>query len=607
MINITDKVQCCGCNACGDICPKDAITFRTDIEGFWYPEVNKDKCIDCGLCEKTCPVIHKEEWHKSKSFEKPDCFAAVHKNIEIRFDSTSGGAFSALAEEIYKQGGYVGGAIYNEDWSVSQFLSSEKSDLPKLRSSKYQQSHFEGFYIAVKKALRTNKPVLVCGSPCQMAALKRYLLKPYDNLIVVDYICRGIASPLLFKQYINYLEKKHNSKVVYYKAKNKELGWRELTSKIIFENKDVEYQRKDENPWMLLNYATPEVVRPSCFECPFKGFPRTSDITIGDLWTEADAIPKNLDGDLGTSVILINNEHGRIAFETIKKKLNVISFPLEKAFIQNRHLLKPIVHSQTDRTKLFKNLNNSLEACIKEYLPDFQGNRLTPKRKIKNAFRFLKAVTKASGLNLNTWIKNIRYNFLSKQVQTNIFEQKYIIIHKNCIINIEPKAQLILNAPFIFGCKRVKGSSLESRLLIENGAKMIIKNGYYSVSYGADIEVFRNATLEIGGNAAVNIGLTIVCGNRISIGQYTGGGRNVTIRDNNGEHFISIRGYKTSIPVTIKEHVWLTESCTIMPGAIIDTGAIISAHSVVSGHIPNFCIAKGNPAQVVEKDIYWKN
>lgn len=607
MIQIIDKAQCCGCNACGDICPKDAITFKTDMEGFWYPEVNKDKCIDCGLCEKVCPIIHQDEWHKAKSFERPDCFAAIHKNIEIRFDSTSGGVFSALAEEVYKQGGYVGGAIYNEDWSVSQYLSSEKSDLSKLRSSKYQQSHFDGFYIAVKEALKTNKPVLVCGSPCQMAALKRYLLKPYDNLLVVDYICRGIASPLLFKQYIQYLEKKHNSKVIYFKAKNKELGWRELTTKVIFENKDIEYQRKDENPWMLLNYATPEVVRPSCFNCPFKGFPRTSDITIGDLWAEKGAISKDLDGDLGTSVVFINNEHGKRIFETTKKKLNLEPFPLEKAFARNRHLLKPILHSQTDRTKLFEALNISLEACIEKYLPHFQQRKLSKKEQIKNALSFCKSVINASGFNLRTWIKNIQYNFLSKQVQTNIFERKYIIIHKNCIINIEPKAQLILNAPFIFGCKKVKGSSLESRLLIENNAKMIIKYGCYSVSYGADIEVFKNATLEIGGNAAVNIGLTIICGNKISIGQYTGGGRNVTIRDNNGEHFISIRGYKTSIPVIIKEHVWLTESCTIMPGSIIDTGAIIAAHSVVAGHIPSFCIAKGNPAEIVEKNIYWKN
>lgn len=168
------------------------------------------------------------------------------------------------------------------------------------------------------------------------------------------------------------------------------------------------------------------------------------------------------------------------------------------------------------------------------------------------------------------------------------------------------KAQLILNAPFHFGSKRIKGSRLDSRLLIENGGRMEIKYEPYSVAYGADIEVFRNATLEIGGGLGANIGLTIICADHISIGQHTGCGRNVTIRDNNGEHFISIRGYKTSSPVTIKEHVWLTESCTVMPGAVIEPGAIISARSVVSGHIPAFSIVKGDPAVVVEKNIVWK-
>ena len=149
MIEIKNKVDCCGCNACGDACAHGAITFKTDIEGFWYPEVDKAKCVDCGLCEKVCPIIKKKEF-KKEGFEQPECFAVVNKNIETRFDSTSGGAFTAFAEDIYKRGGFVGGAIYDEDWSVHQFLSSTKSDLPKLRSSKYLQSHLDGFYVAVK-------------------------------------------------------------------------------------------------------------------------------------------------------------------------------------------------------------------------------------------------------------------------------------------------------------------------------------------------------------------------------------------------------------------------------------------------------------------------
>lgn len=228
MINIQDKINCCGCNACGDICPKDAITFVTDNEGFWYPKVNLEKCIDCGLCENVCPELHINELKKN-DFTTPECYAAHHKNLEIRFDSTSGGVFSAMAEEIYKKGGYVGGAIYNEDWSASHFISNKKEDLKRLRSSKYLQSNAEGFYIKVKEAVITKSPVLVCGTPCQMAALRRFLKKDYENLIIVDFICHSIASPKAHRKYFDYLEEKEGSKVVYFKAKNKELGWRNLT------------------------------------------------------------------------------------------------------------------------------------------------------------------------------------------------------------------------------------------------------------------------------------------------------------------------------------------------------------------------------------------
>ena len=213
----------------------------------------------------------------------------------------------------------------------------------------------------------------------------------------------------------------------------------------------------------------------------------------------------------------------------------------------------------------------------------------------------------ASGWSIKTWCKNIWYNFFSRKVEGSILEGKAFIIDRCCTIHISSKGRLLLQSMLRFGTKRVKGSNMESRLLIEDGGKMIIYGGDYSIGAGADIEVFKDATLEIGGGIGSNIGLTIICGNKITIGKNTGCGRNVTIRDNNGGHAISIRGYKNSIPVTIKDHVWLTESCTVMPGSVIETGAIVSARSVVSGHIPGSCIVSGDPAKVVEKNIYWKS
>ena len=153
MIEINNKVDCCGCNACGDACAHGAITFKTDIEGFWYPEVDKAKCVDCGLCEKVCPIINIKELKKN-DLPQSICYAAEHKNMEVVFDSTSGGLFSALADIMYKSEGYVGGAVFNEDFSVRQYISNNKEDLVRIRSSKYLQSSLEGFFKQVRELVR---------------------------------------------------------------------------------------------------------------------------------------------------------------------------------------------------------------------------------------------------------------------------------------------------------------------------------------------------------------------------------------------------------------------------------------------------------------------
>lgn len=607
MIKITNKENCCGCNACEDVCPKQAISYKTDNEGFWYPEVDMKKCVDCGLCEKICPFLHKDEYKNQLCYDKPKTYALVHKNIEVRFDSTSGGAFTAMAEEVFKQGGVVGGAVYNDDWSVSHCLSSSKSNLPQLRSSKYLQSHLNGFYKVVKDALQTKKPVLVCGTPCQMAAMHRYLQKPYDNLIIIDFICRGIASPLFFKKWIEYLEKKHDSKVVFYKAKSKELGWRKLSTRIVFANNDVDIIPGEENPWLKMQYKVPEICRPSCFECPFKGFPRTSDITVGDFWAKNGSIPPNLDGDLGTSIVFANNEKGGEFLMRCLKKTDYQDSSYETAVKGNYHLENPVRHSIYNREEFFNDLNESFEKCIDKYIPELLHKKITVNQKIKNVINFFLVIMNVSGWSFRTWSKNIYYNLFSNKVKNSVLEGKYFLIYKNCTIRICPKGQLILDSTLKFGSKKIKGSTMDSRLLIEDGGRMIIHGGDYTISYGADIEVFKNATLEIGGGIGANMGLTIICGDKISIGRNTGCGRNVTIRDNNGGHAVSIRGYKNSIPVIIKEHVWLTESCTIMPGSVIETGVIVGARSVVSGHIHSSCIVSGDPAKVVEKNVYWKS
>ena len=603
MIEIKNKVDCCGCNACGDVCPKQAISYTTDNEGFWYPEVDMEKCVDCGLCEKVCPIINVREL-KHNDFPEPICFAAQTKNLESLFNSTSGSAFATLAKKMYKMGGYVGGAIFNEDYSVSQFISSEKEDLEKLRNSKYVQSNAEGFYIAVRKLLNEGEKVLVCGLPCQMAGLRGFLRKDYDNLIIIDLICLGINSPKIFRGYLDYMESKHNSKVVYFKSKNKELGWRNLTVKMVFENGDVEYDTKDTSYFTHGFIGTHAFSRPSCYECKFKGFPRIADITIGDFWGAEKIVGKEYDHNLGTSVLLINSKKGYDFYNQVKSNFKEMEIPFKEVVPGNSALFNSISKPNFDRKQFYDDLNTkTFEEFAKKYI-SLPIDKQNWKNKLKNIAKFLYLNYHSSGINLINWMRNVYYNTVCSRVHTSIMNGRFIVFNKNTVVNISKNAKVVADGILVFGVPRLKGSRLESRFLVESGGTFEAGNG--TIAYGADIEVFKNAFLKIGNKITFNMQSTIICGDKILIDDYVCFGRNVTIRDNNGGHYMSRRTYKDTRPVIIGKHSWICEQAMVMPGSKIGAGVIVGARSIVSGKLPNFTLASGSPAQVVDEEIYWK-
>lgn len=200
MINITKKADCCGCNACGDACPKQAISFKTDNEGFWYPEVDMQKCIECGLCDKVCPIQHKA--NHVERYSEPNVFAAYTKDEAIRLDSTSGGIHSMLAQKMYEKHAYVGGAVFNPDHTVSQIVDDNPERLREIRSSKYLQSNVEGVYKEIRSLLKEGRYVFFCGCPCQIHALYNFLGEGYENLVTCDFICLGVNSPKVFLKYM---------------------------------------------------------------------------------------------------------------------------------------------------------------------------------------------------------------------------------------------------------------------------------------------------------------------------------------------------------------------------------------------------------------------
>lgn len=598
MIQINDKVDCCGCNACGDACAHGAISFKTDNEGFWYPEVDKEKCTDCHLCEKVCPIINVKELKKN-DYSQSVCYAAEHKNLEVVFDSTSGGLFSALADIMYKSGGYVGGAVFNDDFSVRQYISNDKKDLPRLRSSKYLQSHLDGFYKQVRDLLKDGEKVLVCGSPCQMAALRAFLRKDYDNLIIADFICRGTNSPKVWRKYLDSYEERYGSKVVYCKAKSKEYGWRNLTQKVILANGKAYYETKDQNNFTKGYLQTNAYCRPACYDCKFKGFPRIADITLADFWG-IEKIDPSFEKNLGTSLVMINSKKGEAYFEEVKKRINYTEMPFEQSIKGNKALIQSLPPSKVERDAFFADLDKMsfIELSKKYHFSETKKSGL--KGKLKKLVRSLRVFIKFTQLNPVTLWQFFKYNTLSEISKGNM-----MIPTPHTVIELHKGGRIVKEGLSVIGVKKAQKSKVETRILVEEGGTLYLGPGT-KLMYGADIEVFKGATLIWKGAGGCNINGTVICGERIEIGRGVMMGRNVTIRDNNGGHYLNRNGYKNTRPVIIGDKAWLCEQCVIMPGVKIGDGAIVGACSFVINKVPANAMVSGNPAKVVDTDVLWK-
>lgn len=606
MIDIKEKKNCCGCNACYDICPKNAITLSTDIEGFWYPRVDIDKCINCGLCERTCPQLHIGALKKN-DFEYPVCFAAIHKNIEVRFGSITGGLFSALAEQMYREGGYVGGAIYNKDFSVSHFISNNPADLALLRQSKYSQSQTCGIYKEVKRLLMAGEKVLICGTPCQMAALRRFLNKDYENLIIVDFICKSITSPKFYAKYLDYWERKVGSQLVSFKFKDKELGWRSLVKRFDFKNGKTMYSRAQDNDLYSMAYHGNIVSRPSCYFCQFKGFPRMSDITIADFWgVEKYAYLKDIDDNAGTSAVMCNSSKGLTFYKQLKN-ITSLETTIEKILPGNPALLHEQKMSVMNRDTFFHDLDRkAIEEVVPLYFPFHEkerGFKAQFKEKVKLIIRPFVLALRYSQYNPWVFSRFLYFNFLCKHVKTDWANNGFIYITPYSIIEFHTGSKLELHGPFMLGVKRFRKSKEETRLLLEKNAHMLVAERF-CLGYGSNIEVFANAYLGID-NCGTNCNTTIICGKRIELKGRVSLGRDVSIRDTNA-HIIAIEGYKVLRPVIIENHTWLCSGAVICPGVKIKEGAVVGACSYVIQNVPAHTLASGHPAKVVMKDIAWK-
>lgn len=317
LIKIDKKENCTGCSSCVESCPKSAIYFEVDYEGFKYPKINQDKCIKCSICVQSCPLITKKE---NLNNNNPIVYAAWNKNEEIRINSTSGGVFTAFAEVILQSGGLVVGAKYSDDFSIEHTVINDISQLSKLRQSKYAQSNLNDIFSQVKNELNKGKVVLFCGTPCQVAGLKSFLNREYKSLFLCDFICRGVISQKVYMEYLKGINELYNSEIKYIQFKNKDYGWNSFSTKVQLYNNDIYQKDRDNDPYMVGFLKHNLYMRPSCYNCQYKSLPRVADISLGDFWGISSQDEK-LDDNKGTSVVIVNSIKGENLFENAKEKL----------------------------------------------------------------------------------------------------------------------------------------------------------------------------------------------------------------------------------------------------------------------------------------------
>lgn len=343
-VNSISRKECTGCKMCGDICPKNAISF-VFRSGFWYPSVSEEKCINCGICSLKCPVLNEVVPTPLKPYA---CYGAKSKDEQIREASTSGGFFSELAYYWLENGGYCIAALYDEDNRIIHKSSNLAASIEKFRQSKYAQSDTQGIYKETKRLLLQGEKILFCGSACQVEALKSFLGKDFGNLVTMDFICLGICSPFVFRKYLDMLESKYKSKIVRVWFKNKTFGWRSISTRVDFTNGKTYIEPGSSDPFMTAFVTDALSMRPNCEFCKFRKIPHNSDFTIADFWGVEKVNPE-MDDNKGLSAVFVNTEKGYSLFNIIAENLDFFETTSDDICKENFSTLKPMSpHPQSD-------------------------------------------------------------------------------------------------------------------------------------------------------------------------------------------------------------------------------------------------------------------
>lgn len=373
-VNITDKRLCTGCHACSNRCPKGCITMRKDAEGFLYPHVNNEECISCGLCGKVCHTIDSFE-----SVPPMACMAVKTIDEAVRKHSSSGGMFTLLATHILATGGLVFGARFDENWQVVMDCTDNVEGLAKFRGSKYVQATVGTTLQSAERYLKDGRKVLYTGSSCQIASLRKFLGKDYENLLTVDFLCHGVSSPLVWEKYLQEVSDGEIKKIKGINFRDKSNGWKRFSLRIQQENK-VQLKPFTEDSYMKA-FLSDLSLRPACYHCTARNGRSGSDISIGDHWAIQEVSPQ-FDDDKGISLVLVNTEKGKKLWDEIKqetihidtdfqssKKYNGAFYPQTEEHLHRKHFFKQLIAR--------RDISNLIEEELKITLWDHIYKRIT--------------------------------------------------------------------------------------------------------------------------------------------------------------------------------------------------------------------------------------
>lgn len=569
-IRTQDKKLCCGCTACAAICEHKAISMQEDSEGFLFPVLDNDLCVNCGLCNKICPMGSD---HQSNSGQDQKSYLAISKHPEHYNKSATVGICTILARLFVENGGRVFGVCLDEStWKTFHICVSDNEGIERLRNSKYIQSDLRQAFFETKDLLNKGVKVLFIGTPCQIAGLKAYLRHDYENLLTIDLICHGVYSYKLIRKEVDYWEDRLHGKVSNFKFRSKRRsgGVINFDLKTTSDTKHYEFFGPYSPTYRCYAYNGDGVsynIRHSCYNCPFREQSRYGDITVGDAWfiDAAKYLDTNIDWKNGVSHFFGNTKKGREYINQILPQLKWAEIPLEDAFKQPA-ILPAHREIPAERDQIYKAINTDenyaqiikrlLHTDVEQIYEEEQRKQRKSEMKnfvkrilLINKYRSIKSKIKPG---LEWWFTNsFLYNFPSKRFRNYMLRK--------------------------MGMTFQGDARIYAGFHIRNPRGIVLGNG---VSIGPKVLLDGRKGLTIEEGAVIGYGAIIWTLNH----------------DYNDIHFCG-----KGAPVTIGRRAWICSNSIILPGITIGEGAVVASGAVVTHDVEPYTIVGGVPAKVIGK------